>query len=55
MQFDTVIPQVLAYIYSSFAALKFISLTLAMALALATLITGVISSGLGMMRRPTAA
>ena len=55
MQFDTVIPQVLAYIYSSFAALKFISLTLAMALALATVITGVISSGLGMLRRPTAA
>lgn len=55
MQFDTVIPQVLAYIYSSFAVLKFISLTLAMALALATVITGVISSGLGMLRRPTAA
>ena len=53
-QFENGIPQILAYIYSGFAALKFISLTIAMALALAALIMGVISKGLGMMRRPTA-
>ena len=30
MQFESAIPQMLAYIYSSFAALKFISFTIAM-------------------------
>ena len=50
MQFENAIPQVLAYIYSSFAALKFISLTVAMALAFAALITGLISGGLGLLR-----
>lgn len=54
MQFDTAIPQVLAYVYSSFAALKFISLTLAMALALTGLVTGLISGGVRMIR-PTQA
>ena len=44
MQFETAIPQVLAFIYSSFAALKFVSLTMAMALAVCALI-----SGLGVM------
>ena len=55
MQFETAIPQGLAYLYSSFAALKFISLTLAMALALAALIAGLIGGAMGMMRRSTAA
>jgi hypothetical protein len=50
MQFENAIPQVLAYIYSSFAALKFTSLTVAMALAFAALITGLISGGLGLLR-----
>lgn len=50
MQFNDAIPQLIAYIYSSFAALKFVSLTIAMALALAALISGAISSGLRLIR-----
>lgn len=50
MQYDSAIPQLLAVIYSSFAALKFASLTAAMALALAALITAGIS-GLRQNRR----
>ena len=50
MQFESQIPQLLAFVYSSLAAAKFISLTLAMALALAALITGIISNGMRMMR-----
>jgi hypothetical protein len=49
MQFES-IPQVLAYLYSIFAALKFISLTLAMALALGALITGLGGKVWGMFR-----
>ncbi len=55
MQFETSIPQVLAYIYSSFAALKFIALTVAMVLALAALLTGIIGAGMRMLRSPSAA
>ena len=50
MQFETAIPQMLAYIYSSFAALKFISLTIAMTLAIAAIVTGLISVGMRMIR-----
>ncbi len=51
MQFDTGIPQALALIYSSFAALKFASLTAAMALALAALLTAGGIGGVRLMRR----
>ncbi|MGB7319303.1 MAG: hypothetical protein WBC85_15165 [Planktotalea sp.] len=50
MQFQTTIPQVLALIYSSFAALKFVSLTFAMALAIAALIAAAIAGGMHMFR-----
>ena len=51
MQFDTAIPQTLALIYSSFAALKFASLTAAMALAFFALIAAGFSGGLRLLRR----
>ena len=50
MQFETAIPQMLAYIYSSFEALKFISLTIAMTLAIAAIVPGLISGGMRMIR-----
>lgn len=53
MQFSASIPQVLALIYSSFAALKFASLTLAMLLAALALIAGIV--GKLMKRTPEAA
>lgn len=51
MQFDTAIPQTLALIYSSFAALKFASLTAAMALAFFALIAAGFSGGMRLLRR----
>ncbi|MGH1578326.1 hypothetical protein [Planktotalea sp.] len=55
MQFETAIPNGLALVYSSFAALKFASLTTAMALALTGLLVGLGAIGLRMLRRPKAA
>lgn len=55
MQFSAGIPEALALIYSSFAALKFASLTAAMALALAALLMGAIAGGLRLLRRATVA
>lgn len=52
MQFEVTIPGLLALIYSGFAALKFISLTIAMALAVAALLTGLITVALGKLRAP---
>ena len=42
MQFEAAIPQVLALIYSSFAALKFVALTSAMGLAVVALALGLL-------------
>lgn len=50
MQFEIAIPQMLAYVNSSLAALKFISFTIAIALAIAAIVTGLISVGMRMIR-----
>jgi ABC-type antimicrobial peptide transport system permease subunit len=50
MQFETVIPQMLTYNNSSFAAHKFISFTIAIALVIAAIVTGLISGGMRMIR-----
>lgn len=55
MQFETAIPNGLALIYSSFAALKFASLTTAMVLAVVALLTGLGTIALRLMRCETAA
>lgn len=55
MQFDDAIPNVLAMIYSSFAALKFASLTAAMALAFAALLIGLLMKATHYLRRTSAA
>ncbi|MEN8892672.1 hypothetical protein [Planktotalea arctica] len=55
MQFEQGIPHVLALIYSSFAALKFASLTAAMVLVLCAALMGLISGGMRLMHRSTVA
>lgn len=54
MQFEAGIPQALALVYSSFAALKFASLTAAMLLALSALILGLGKGGLTLLRKDAA-
>lgn len=51
MSFEGAIPQVLAVIYSSFAALKFTALTCAMALMLASFLAGAVSQAVSLRRR----
>lgn len=55
MQFEQGIPHALALIYSGFAALKFVSLTAAMALVFGAVLMGLISGGMRLMHRSTAA
>ncbi|MEP5154711.1 hypothetical protein [Planktotalea sp.] len=55
MQFETQIPQVLALIYSSFAAAKFASLTTAMGLALIGIVVGLICAVARRLKRPSLA